>query len=52
MLRSMGVRFIAQRHDAVLVQTKDVAIREGGVDGRTHGRLPALRAVGEKKDFR
>jgi hypothetical protein len=49
MLRSMSVRVIPRQHDAVLVKTNDVAIREGAVDGRTHGRLPALRAVGEKK---
>jgi hypothetical protein len=51
MLRSMSVRITPRQHDAVLVKTKDVAIREGGVDARTHGRLPALRAVERKKNF-
>jgi hypothetical protein len=51
MLRSVSARIIPQRHGAVLAQAKDVAIRDD-VDVRTHGRLPALRAVGEKKGIR
>jgi hypothetical protein len=49
MLRSEGARIIQQRHDAVLDEAKDVAIRDDGVDVRTHGKLPALRAFERKK---
>jgi hypothetical protein len=51
MLRSMSARTQARHDDAVLARTKDVAIREAGVCVRTHGMLPALRAVGEKQEI-
>ena len=53
MLRSATVRSIdVQRHDAVLAKAKDVAIRDDGVDVRTHGKLPAVRGWRERKSVR